>query len=136
VISSGKKVTIAYELKIDGKLIKSVHLRYIQGKKEIPSGLEKALKGLKTGDRREVVLSPKDGYGVENPQSIMEMPKSRFAKKYHIIGKEIKSEKDGKYLATVKAIKQNALVLNFNHPFAGKKLHYDVHVVSIEGERI
>ena len=138
MISNGKKVRIAFNLTIDGKLVKSVGMakpfRYVHGKKEISSGLEKALKGLKVGDRTECVVSPKEGYGLENPKSFMEMPKSRFPKKDHFIGKEILSPKDGKFLATVKEVRLKTLVLNFNHPFAGKKLHYQVAVIAIEGE--
>ena len=138
MITNGKKVRIAYNLTVDGKLIKSIGaskpLRYIHGKKEISAGLEKALKGLKVGERKKFTLSPKEGFGLMDPKSFMEMPKSRFLKKDHFIGKEIKSPRDGKYLATVKEVKQNTLVLNFNHPYAGKKLHYEVVVVAIEGE--
>ena len=137
MIGRGKKIRIAYDLTVDGKLVKSVYatkpLQYIHGKKEILPGLEKALQGLKLGDRRAIDLSPKNGYGVENPASIMEMPKKRFPKRDHFIGKEMRSLKDGKYLATVKEVRKETLVLNFNHPLAGKTLHYDVVVVGIEG---
>ncbi len=64
----------------------------------------------------------------------MEMPKSRFQKKDHVIGKQLISQKDGKFFATVREVRSNTLILNFNHPFAGKKLHYEVVVVAIEGE--
>ena len=140
MISKGKKVRIAYNLTVDGKLIKSINaskpFRYIQGKREISQGFQKALQGLKIGDRKQFILSPKEGYGLENPKSFMEMPKSRFLKKDHFIGREITSAKDGKFLATVKEVKKDTLVLNFNHPFAGKKLDYEVLVVAIEGEGI
>ena len=138
MISKGKKVRIAYNLTVDGKLIKSISavkpLRYVHGKKEISIGLEKALKGLKVGEHKEFVLSPKEGYGFENSKSFMEMPKARFPKRDHVIGKVISSQNDGKFLATVKEVRTNTLVLNFNHPFAGKKLHYEVVVIGIEGE--
>ena len=138
MISKGKKVRIAYNLTVDGKLIKSISavkpMRYVHGKKEISLGLEKALRGLKVGDRKEFVLSPKEGYGFENSKSFMEMPKSRFPKRDHVIGKVISSQNDGKYLATVKEVRSDTLLLNFNHPFAGKKLHYEIVVVGIEGE--
>ncbi len=138
MISRGKRVRIAYDLVIDGKLIKSMSvtkpLRYVHGNKETSRGFENALKGLKTGDRKKFVLSPKDGYGLENPKSFIEMPKSRFLKKDHFVGREIKSLRDGKYLATVKEVRRDTLLLNFNHPFAGKSLHYEILVVSIEGE--
>ncbi len=138
MISKGKKVRIAYNLTVDGKLIKSISavkpLRYVHGKKEISLGLEKALRGLKVGERKEFVLLPKDGYGFENSKSFMEMPKTRFPKRDHVIGKVISSQNDGKFLATVKEVRPTTLILNFNHPFAGKKLHYEVVVVAIEGE--
>ncbi len=140
MISKGKKVRIAYNLTVDGKLIKSISaakpLRYVHGKKEISLGLEKALRGLKVGDRKEFILSPKEGYGFENSKSFMEMPKTRFPKRDHVIGKVISSQNDGKFLATVKEVRPDTLVLNFNHPFAGKKLHYEVVVVAIEGEAL
>ena len=138
MISQGKKVRLAYNLTVNGKLIKSVSsikpLRYIHGKKQISSGLEKELKGLNVGDSKEFELSPKDGYGLEDPKSFMEMPKSRFPKRDHFVGKELTSPRDGKFLATVKEVRPNTLILNFNHPFAGKKLHYEVIVIAIEGE--
>ncbi len=137
MISKGKRVRIAYDLTVDGRLIKSVNavkpLRYIHGKKEILPGLEKALGGLSVGQRKVIRLSPKNGYGMENPDAIMELPKSNFPKKDHFIGKEMKSLKDGKYLATVKEVRKETLVLNFNNPLAGKTLHYAVVVVGIEG---
>ena len=140
MIARGKKVRIAYNLTVDGKLIKSISatkpLRYVHGRKEISSGLENALKGLKVGDRKKFMLSPKEAYGFEDPKSFMEMPKSRFLKKDHFIGRQITSQKDGKFLATVKEVRPSTLVLNFNHPFAGKKLYYEVFVIAIEGEGI
>ena len=140
MISKGKKVRIAYNLTVEGKLIKSISatrpLRYVHGRKEIILGLENELRGLKVGERKKFTVSPKNGYGPENPASVMEMSKTRFMKRDHFIGKEITSPKDGKFLATVKEVKKDTLVLNFNHPFAGKKLCYEVLVVAIEGEGI
>ena len=138
MISSGKTVRIAYNLTIGGKLIKCVSpvkpLRYIHGRKQISRGLERALRGLKVGESKDFSLSPKDGYGLEDPKLYMEMPKSRFQKKDHVIGKQLISQKDGKFFATVREVRTKTLILNFNHPFAGKKLDYEVVVVAIEGE--
>ena len=138
MISQGKTVRVAYDLTIAGKLVKSVSpakpLRYVHGRKQIFSGLEHALKGLKVGESKDFSLSPKEGYGLEDPKLRMEMPKSRFQKKDHVIGKQLISQKDGKFFATVRAVRPKTLLLDFNHPFAGKKLHYEVVVVAIEGE--
>ena len=143
MICKGKSVRIAFDLMVDGKLVQSVHpgkpLKYLHAENKnrtIPLGLEKGLKGMKLGEKRKIVLPPKAGYGLQNSESIMEMPKSRFSKRDHFIGREVKSVKDGKYLATVVEVRKNTLVLNFNHPFAGKTLEYSVLVVGIEGEGV
>ncbi len=138
-ISKGKKIAIAYTLSSEGKLIKCVSsqkpFRYVYGKKGIVSGLEKRLKGLKVGDQREFKLSPREGYGLEDPKSIMESDRSKFPSKDHFVGKQIISKRDGKFLATVKAVKERTLVLNFNHPLAGKALLISIEIVSIDGSR-
>ena len=137
IISTGKTVAISYDLTVEGRLIKCISsqkpLRYIHGKKQILPGLEKRLRGLKVGDQREFDLAPVEGYGTENPRSIMEVDKKRFPKGNHVIGKQLHSKKDGKYLATVKAVNSSTLVLNFNHPLAGKKLHFHVVVLTVQG---
>ena len=138
MVSKGKRVGIAYDLTVGGKLMKSIgsakpHM-YVHGKKEIFRGLEKVLQGMKLGERKEFVLSADAGYGSEDPKSFVEVPKTRFLAKDHFVGREIVSKKDGKFLATVKEVRPSTLVLNFNHPFAGKELHYKVAVIFIEGE--
>lgn len=120
---------------MNGRLIKCISdnkpLRYVHGKKQILSGLEKKLKGMKAGSMSEFDLTPEEGYGMEDKKAYIEMPKKRFPKRNHFVGKEI-SSKDGKFLATVREVKQNTLVLNFNHPLAGKQLHYCVRVMEVK----
>ncbi len=133
LIRQGKKVTIAFDLTVGGKLIRSTQLRYIEGDSAIPVGLERSLKGLKVGDRKNVVLSPKQSYGAIDPKLVREIPRSKYATKYHWIGKEIRSGKDNKFLATVRDVRSQTLVLDYNHPFAGQKLHYSVQIMDIQG---
>ena len=138
MISRGKTVRIAYDLSADGKLVRCVHsakpFRYLHGKSDLLPALEKALVGMNVGDRKKILLRPKDGHGPQNPRSIVEMPKTRFPKRDHLVGKEVRSLRDNKYLATVTEVRKNTLILNFNHPLAGKELQYDVQVIGIEGE--
>jgi FKBP-type peptidyl-prolyl cis-trans isomerase SlyD len=134
MITKGKKIKISYDLAVNGKLVKSTSLRYVHGHKEILPGLEKALRGMRVGDRKRICLAPEQAYGQENPSSIREFPKSRFPKRDHFVGREMKSSKDGKYFASVREVRKDTLVLNFNHPFAGKTLEYIVQVLSIEGD--
>jgi FKBP-type peptidyl-prolyl cis-trans isomerase 2 len=65
----------------------------------------------------------------------MEVDRSKFPRKDHYVGREIRSRRDGKFLATVKAVKERTLVLNFNHPLAGKAIVISLEIVSIDGSR-
>jgi FKBP-type peptidyl-prolyl cis-trans isomerase 2 len=140
LIRIGKKVRLAFELTVDGQPQRIVYsgkpISYIQGKStpEFPRGLAKQLSGMALGQRKRVSLTAKQGYGLTDPNLVMVMPRSRFARRYHFVGRRIVSEKDGKHLAFVKDVKKDTLVIDFNHPLAGKNLRYDVHVVGIEGE--
>ena len=120
---------------MNGKLIKSIGdnkpLRYVQGKKQILLGMEKQLKGMTAGTVKEFDLAPKDGYGLEDKKAFIEMPKARFQKRDYFVGKEL-TTKEGKFLATVKEVRPKTLILNFNHPLAGKQLHYCVRVLEIK----
>ncbi len=139
MITNGKVVRIAYELTVDGKVLKSVQTErpycFVCGRqkrKEIPEALEAAIHGLKAGNCKSIDIPPKKAHGNENPHCFIEVPKARYPKTCHAIGKEI-SARDGKYLARVKEVRKNTLLLNFNHPLAGKTLHYEVFVVSVDG---
>lgn len=140
MITTGKRIRLAYELTVEGKPFKIIHagkpVAYVQGAKtaEFPRALTKQLVGMKLGERKSVVLNAKDGYGAVNPSLVMTMPRSRFSHKYHFIGRQVVSERDGKHLAFVKDVKKETLLLDFNHPLAGKNLRFDVLIVGIEGE--
>src|SRR5690349_16146542 len=126
MISNGKKVRIAYNLSVDGKLVECVSshkpFHFVQGEKGPCRGLQSGLKGLMAGDKKTFWVQPKDAYGASSAHAVIECPKARYPKRDHVIGRQIRSAKDGKYLATVKAVKTETLVLDFNHPYAGKAL--------------
>lgn len=140
MISAGKRIRLAFELTVDGKPFRIVHsgkpIAYVQGQRttDFPKALVKQLSGMALGQRKRVVLSPKQGYGPVDPKLVMTMPRARFARKYHYIGQRIMSERDGKHLAFVREVHKETIVVDFNNPLAGKNLQYDILVVGIEGE--
>lgn len=135
IVAKGRLVEISYDLLVEGRLVKSVGVdrpfRFVYGKKHFYAGVEKRIAGLKAGDTREFDLPPREGYGTGNAKSIMEIDRARFPKSDHFVGKQLHSKADGQYIATVRAVKKGTLVLDFNHPLAGKKLHFTVRVVSV-----
>jgi len=107
-------------------------LEFEPGKKMIIPGLEKALVKMKKGDKKSVKVKPEEAYGQPKKDLIKEIPKGP-------IPKEMKLEKGTiLYLRTpeghplpvkVEEVKKETVVLDMNHPLAGKTLIFDVEIV-------
>ena len=131
---------------------------YIHGYNNIIPGLEAALAGRKLGERFSVDIPADLGYGVYRNDLIMKVPKAELQEVGELwIGMELemfqdddirefqlpetpdefvedlnldKEESDGIY--TVKEIYRDYVLVDGNHPFAGKDLTFEVEVVDIE----
>ncbi len=145
VVEDNVVVTMNYSLSIDGEVVDSSEgedndpIIFLQGAGQIISGLEKSIYGLKVGDKKSVTVDPKDGYGDIDPESIVEVPKDEFPKDFPLeLGVEITvnaddedDEGDEEMEATIIAVNDTTVTLDFNHPLAGKTLNFDVHIIDI-----
>lgn len=138
-ITPGKKVSIEYTLTLDDKSVVDTNvgsepLSYIHGSHNIISGLENALEGLKVGDSKHVTIKPEDGYGHADPQAIVEVSKDKIPKDALKVGSQLQGRNpNGQVVyARVTEIKDQTVVLDFNHPLADKTLHFDVKILDIQ----
>ena len=126
-----------YELSVGGEIIDATDGRepfqYIHGKNQIIPALEKQLEGLQTGDEREIILGPEDAYGVIDPEAYVEIPKSQLPQEDIQVGSRLGMiGPDGVRLpATVVEIRFETVLLNLNHPLAGKELHFVVKIIEV-----
>jgi FKBP-type peptidyl-prolyl cis-trans isomerase SlyD len=137
-ISDGKVVTLHYTLKVDEEVVDTSEgrepIQFIQGKEQIIPGLEAELYGMESGDSKQVVVEPKDGYGEIQPEAGLEVPKDEFPEEIPLDpGTELQlRNQNGEIInARIDAIEQDTVHLDFNHPLAGKDLHFDVEVVDV-----
>jgi FKBP-type peptidyl-prolyl cis-trans isomerase SlyD len=138
-IEKGSSVKMEYTLKDDqGQVLDSSDgkepISFVQGAQQIIPGLDKALLGMKVGDTKKVTVKPDEGYGVVDPKAETEVPKDALPKGADVVGTRLLARgKDGQPRpVTVKAVKDNTVVLDLNHPLAGKTLFFDIKVVSID----
>ncbi|MBF0485420.1 MAG: peptidylprolyl isomerase [Candidatus Omnitrophica bacterium] len=139
VITKGKLVKFDYTLTVDNKEVESTKgkqpLEYTQGQNMLIPGLEKALEGAKAGDTKKVVVKPEEGYGKVNPTLVREFDKTKLPKgmepKVGMI-LEVQDPQGNAFPCTVTEVKDKVIMLDFNHPLAGKELTFDVKVVSVE----
>lgn len=106
-------------------------LVYLQGYEEIVPGLEKALEGKSKGDTLQVTVTPDEGYGAYDPDGLEEVPRSEFPEGLELQAGGILSatDPDGDEVDFfIKEVKGDTVLVDFNHPLAGKTLHFDVTV--------
>lgn len=139
VITDGKRVSLEYTLTLEDKTtvgsnVGQEPLVYTQGNHEIIPGLERQLVGLKTGESKRIEVLPAEGYGEIDPNRKQEVPKDRVPEEARKVGARLTGQgPDGQLLfARVAEVKDNTIVLDLNHPLAGKKLIFDVKVLKIE----
>lgn len=139
-IKNDHAVEINYTLKDDnGEIIDSSKeigpLALIMGKKNIIPGLELEIKGKKIGDTFNVTIQPEDAYGVRNESMVQSVPKSQFgedANKVEVGHQfQVQDQNDQLMLVKVIKIKGDEIVLDANHPMAGKTLHFEVEILSV-----
>jgi FKBP-type peptidyl-prolyl cis-trans isomerase SlyD len=139
VVSEGKSVKVNYTLKVDGKVVDSSKghepLEFKAGSHEVVPGFEKAIMGMKVGERKSFKVSPDEGYGAINPKAIREVPRKELpATMTPKAGMTLYAQaKNGqRFPVRVVEVKKDIVVMDFNHPLAGKTLNFDVEIVDIK----
>ena len=139
VVSDGKKVKFDYTLSVDGKVVETSKedgpMEYTQGDDSLIPGLAKQMAGLKVGDEKTIVVSSQEGFGPIDPQAVQEVPKSAIAPDIQLsVGLllQMNDPQGNAFPAIIKEIKDDKVVLDFNHPLAGKELTFNVKVVDIQ----
>ena len=136
-VSNGKVISLEYTVTLeDGQPVDTNvgqdALTYTQGANQIIRGVEAAVEGMEVGQTKQVVVSPTEGYGDRDPNAVHEVPKAKVPQEAKIGTMLHGKDANGREIRpTVSAINADTVILDFNHPLAGKTLHFDLKVVNI-----
>jgi FKBP-type peptidyl-prolyl cis-trans isomerase SlyD len=138
-IQQGKLVSFDYTLTVDNQVIDTSKgkepLQYTHGEGKIIPGLSKQLEGMKVGDEKRIVVGPEEAYGPVNPSAFQEVPKSKLPsdlKPEAGMHLQVNDQTGKSSIVMITEVKEDSVVLNLNHPLAGKTLTFDVKVVAIK----
>jgi FKBP-type peptidyl-prolyl cis-trans isomerase SlyD len=138
-IDVGSTVRIEYTLRDEaGTLITSTAqqgpVSYTQGQGELLPALERALLGLTAGHQTRVVVPPEDAFGAVDPAAEAEVDKAKLPAEALRVGATVmaKDPWGQSRPVRVKAVRERTVLLDYNHPLAGKTLTFDVRVLSVE----
>jgi FKBP-type peptidyl-prolyl cis-trans isomerase SlyD len=143
VIKNGSVVSVEYTVSgEDGKVIDSNKgkepLKYTQGMQQMIPGFEKEVVGMKVGGEKHFKIKPEDGYGPVNPNAVQEVPKEKIPAEGLKVGTTLTARNaQGQMMQVrVREIKEKTVVLDLNHPLAGRTLVFDVKVLKIESQPV
>ena len=101
------------------------------GQGQLIPGFENGLMGMTVGETKTIEIEPKDAYGEVNEQMVQEVDLTQVPDGVKE-GDMLQGQNQyGPIQVTVKEVKESTVVLDMNHPLAGKKLIFDLEVVSV-----
>ncbi|RAX54085.1 peptidylprolyl isomerase [Helicobacter sp. 16-1353] len=105
---------------------------FLLGQNQVIIGLENALIGKAVGSNFKVEIKPEDAYGIKNPDFLQEVPKDQFSGIELVKGMTLFGQsEDGQTIQViVDEIGEDSIMVDYNHPLAGKTLLFDVEVLS------
>ena len=108
-------------------------LAFVSGKNQVLPKLEEALLGMREGEHKEISIACADGLGEYDEKLIQTLPKEQFAGIDLAVGMELFGQDESGETArvVVKELKGDEVVIDFNHPYAGKDLLFEVELTEL-----
>ncbi len=101
------------------------------GQGSLIPGFEKGLLGMKEGDKKTIEMDHTEAYGDLREDLVVEVPKDRVPENVEV-GQMLQTmTQQGPMNVMVKEVNETNVVLDANHPLAGKKLIFDLELVSV-----
>ena len=98
-------------------------------------GFEKAVQGMEVGDSKTVDIPSNEAYGDHNAEMMLEVPRQDVPEDINPEeGQQLAVKRqDGSSMPVVVAqVTEEKVVLDANHPLAGKDLTFDIELMSIK----
>lgn len=135
-ISNNSLVKINYKGTLkDGSVFDSSEgrepLEFIYGVGMIIPGLEKGLEGLSGGEKKTVEVKAEEAYGPVMEQAVQQVPKDQFPADVELKpGLQLAAQgPQGTIPVKIKEVKDDVVIVDFNHPLAGQDLTFEVEVL-------
>ncbi len=137
-IAQGAQVSLHFSvslengMEIDNTRSRSEPVSLTIGDGNLLEGFEKALLGLRAGDRRTVHLPPEDAFGPWNPDNIQTFDTVKFGARPEL-NQVVEFEDKAKttLAGVVKSVTDDVTEVDFNHPLAGRNVVFEVEIARV-----
>lgn len=110
-------------------------LKFTVGSGQVIKGFDDAVLLMSIGDKKTVVIPSNEGYGERNEDMIIEFPITEFPDEMQpAVGLELQMSDDqgNIFPVVVVEVHEDHVVMDANHPLAGKELTFEIELVSID----
>ena len=136
-IAPGTVVCLEYRLfDAEGALVEAPGpdepLEFLVGSGQAPSGLERAVEGLTTGETRRVQLGPEDAFGPRDESALIRVERSELPADA-VLGDEFEAESDDGEVVFLRVVEIDAegVSLDANHPLSGQMVELELLVAGV-----
>ena len=141
-VKEGDTVKVEYEGRFeDGQVFdsstrdgKSNPIEFKVGAHMVIPGFEEAVIGMSQNEEKEVTIEPEKAYGKPNPELKKDVPKSALPQDQEPkVGMTlVMTAQNGQQIpAKVVEVHDNKIVIDLNHPLAGKKLIFKIKIIEV-----
>lgn len=138
-ITTGTTVTLNYRgvledgTEFDSSYVKGEPLTFTAGTGQMIPGFDSAVMGMAAGEKKVFTVDPEDSYGERNPDAVQQMPREAFGGGELVVGAIVQGQNANgqQMMATIAGISDDSVVVDLNHPLAGKELTFEIEVVSV-----
>jgi FKBP-type peptidyl-prolyl cis-trans isomerase 2 len=115
----------------DSSIERKEPITFTVGGKQVIPGFENAIIGMGIGENKKITLAPEEAYGNIINEMIQSVPK-QYVPETVTVGEMLTTQTEqGQFNVMVKEVNEETVVLDGNHPMAGKTLVFELEVVEI-----
>ena len=138
-VGPGTRVKLKFTLKmhngdvIDGTGDQGAELDIGDGK--LLPGFERAMFGMQAGHKAALAIAAQNGFGLHNAASVQRIKKSQFQANMALSEGLMMSFADAQNAelpGIITRVEDQYVEVDFNHPLAGSRLIFEVHILSVE----
>lgn len=138
-VKNGDTVKVHYHGRLtDGTTFDSSEgrspLEFEVGAQQVIKGFDEGVLGMAIGEKKTIHIPAEEAYGSSSPDKLIEFPRAQFPPDMTPeVGMQLslRSQDGQDFPVVITEVKDDVVVLDANHPLAGRDLVFDVEVVGI-----
>lgn len=112
-------------------------LEFTVGAGQMIKGFDEGVKGMQVGDKKTVEIKSDEAYGERDSNNLIEFPRDQFPANVNPepgLQLMLSNSEGQQFPVVVSEVKENSVILDGNHPLAGKDLIFDIEMVDIQAK--